>query len=283
MGDDARRILFSRLIDDAGLFPPARKAMEAAVADHREARRGPHAWMLGRFLCPVSRLDELAAAGLDDDWIIGAVLDGADWRPDLDRVLAYAGPGTIDALELRCPEEGVGAFAEAAEAVDAAVFVEVAPGDAGAMADALEDVAAHRLGAKLRCGGLTPDAFPADAAVAGFIVTCRQLGLPFKATAGLHHPFRTADASLGVLQHGFVNLLAATALPQDDAWPVVAEADASAFALDADGLGWRDRGAECVDLTAVRALFTAYGSCSFDEPVEDLLTAGILDPEPARA
>src|SRR5687767_12106168 len=96
MTQDARRILLERLIDDAGLFPPARKPMERAVADHRAARGGPHAWMLGRFLCPAARLGELAAAMPDDDWRLGAIGDG---------VPAYDGPGTIDAIELKFPAE----------------------------------------------------------------------------------------------------------------------------------------------------------------------------------
>lgn len=266
MTADARRILLDRLIDDAGLFPPARKPMERAVADHRAARTGAHAWMLGRFLCPVSRLAELAAAGPDADWRLGAIADGEDWRADLRRVAAYDGPGTVDAFELRLPDE----LGELPRDVD--VFVE-------GPADALDE----RIGAKIRCGGLTPEAFPPDEAVAEFISECVRRGLRFKATAGLHHPFRTRDEEIGVLQHGFVNLLAATALPGADAPAIIAEADPHAFELSADGLRWRDRFADAGALARARRLFTAYGSCSFEEPVADLVAHGVLDPTPARA
>ncbi|MDP9386274.1 MAG: hypothetical protein M3P50_13810, partial [Actinomycetota bacterium] len=64
---DARLALLGALIDDAGLFPPARKAMDRAIADHRAAQAGEHCWLLGRFLCPASRLEELAAAGAGED------------------------------------------------------------------------------------------------------------------------------------------------------------------------------------------------------------------------
>ena len=265
MTRDARRILLERLIDDAGLFPPARKPLAQAVADHRAARAGAHEWMLGRFLCPVSRLRELADAGPDPAWRLGAIGD------DLGAAVSYAGPGRIDAVELRSGDDLDGAPA----GVD--LFVEVS-------ASELEAIAADgRAGAKIRCGGLTPDAFPSDEAVAEFVSGCVRLGLRFKATAGLHHPFRTRDEEIGVLQHGFFNLLAATALPDADTLAIVAEPIPDAFGLSASGLRWRDQVAGPEAVARARELFTAYGSCSFDEPVADLVAHGILEEAPARA
>lgn len=262
----AGRILFERLIDDAGLFPPARKPMDRALADHRAARDGPHAWILGRFLCPASRLDELAAAGTDGVDELGAILDGPDWRADLQAVERF--PGPVAVVEARLPA-GNEASALVAAAPNREVFLEVPWSDPRALTAALEDVAAAGAGAKLRCGGVTPEAFPPDEAVARFVTECRRLGLRFKATAGLHHPFRTPDDDVGVLQHGFVNLLAATALPEADAAAIVAERDAGAFDYTGDALGWRGTYGDAAE---ARGSFTAFGSCSFDEPVEDLAT-----------
>ncbi len=247
---DAVEALLARLIDDAGQFPPARKPLDRAVADHAAARSGPYAWMLGRFLCPASKL------GQDLPQPLGVVSDG-DWREDLAAAVAAG----ADAFEVR------------GEVVSAPlhVFVE-GVGDFDALAQA-------GAGAKLRCGGLTSDAFPSDAAVAEFISGCRRLDLPFKATAGLHHPFRTRDDEIGVLQHGFVNLLAATALEVDDLESVIAEDDPEAFLITADACSWRGIG---WDPVKARRLLTAYGSCSFTEPVEDLVAAGVL-VEGARA
>jgi hypothetical protein len=278
MTQDARRVVLDRLIDDAGLFPPARKPMARALADHRAARAGAHAWMLGRFLCPASRLAELAQAGPDPDWRLGAIADGGDWRDVLARVAAYDGPGTVDAIELKLP----GVLDEAPQGIE--LFVEVPTADARTLTSELERLAADgRAGAKIRCGGASPDAFPSDEAVARFVAECVRLGLPFKATAGLHHPFRTRDDQIGVLQHGFVNLLAATALAAADGTVIIAEADPDAFELGADGLRWRDRVADADTLARARGLFAAYGSCSFEEPVADLVTYGILERSPARA
>ena len=262
---DAARILFQRLIDDAGLFPPARKTIEHALADHREARRSGHAWMLGRFLCPASRLAELAG---ENDLEVGAILDGPDWRAGMEAVERY--PGRVVLVETKLPPD-------AAELVEAAagreVFLEVPWDDPRTLTAALEDVAAAGAGAKLRCGGLEADAFPSDEAVARFITECRRLRIRFKATAGLHHPFRTRDDELGVLQHGFVNLLAATALVEADTIAIVSEQDPSAFSFAEDAIGWRGNFG---DAGEARGSFTAFGSCSFAEPVEDLTSHRLL-------
>ena len=45
--------------------------------------------------------------------------------------------------------------------------------------------------AKVRTGGLTPEAFPAPADLARFLYRCAKARVPFKATAGLHHPIRS--------------------------------------------------------------------------------------------
>ena len=263
--------LLEGLIDYAGLFPPARLPMAEAAERYAAARSGPHAALLGRFLCPASQLDALAAAlgdgpgaGLCDDparggWTVGVVFDG-DWREDLERARAFAA-ARVDAIEVRVPDDPAALVDALPDGVTA--FVEgIAPAELPPAARA-----------KLRCGGVTADAFPGDATVAAFIRACRARDLPFKCTAGLHHPFRTRDEEIGVLQHGFVNLLAATALDVEDLEAVVAEREPEAFALGPGTISWR--GHEAPAATA-RRLFTGYGSCSFDEPVADLIAAGAL-------
>jgi hypothetical protein len=291
---DAREIVLTLLIDDPGLFPPARKPMDQAIADHERARAGAAAFMLGRFLCPVSRLDELAQQ-VEERWSsLGAICDGTgpDWLAALDRDLArlasFSHSGDVDCIELRVPPEA--AKLDIERLVDLvrrrlpgrtiSTFLEVSDRERGKIAATLEAIAATpstpSLGAKLRCGGLDATAFPPAAAVAAFISHCRQLRLSFKTTAGLHHPFRTPDRDLHVLQHGFVNLLAATALPAVDLGDVIEESDASAFELGPTGLGWRGHHADAQALERARHLFSAFGSCSFEEPVEDLASYGLL-------
>ena len=251
----ARHALLSRLIDHAALFPPASLPMDAALEVDRAARATPHAWMLHRFLVPASRLVELPA-GFDPP--LGVVVD-VDALGTLSE--------QVDVVEARLER------AAAVEGIDVPVFLEVWPGDE----EKLDAVAERGAGAKVRCGGPTPDMFPSPAELAAFICGCRDRGLVFKATAGLHHPIRDG------IVHGFLNLLGAAVLAHaDGATPqdlvaVLLEEDARALGVTDEAFTVRGRafGAEAVAAARER-LFTGYGSCSFSEPVEDLRGLRIL-------
>ena len=143
------------------------------------------------------------------------------------------------------------------ERQDEAVYLEGAP---------LDDVAARGLRAKIRCGG---ERVPSVADLAGFIRGCRERGLVFKATAGLHHAYASEAG-----EHGFLNVLAAAVFgDEEDAL----QEGPPAFALDETSFRWRDREALPTRLADVRAsLFHSVGTCSFFEPVEELQQLGIL-------
>jgi hypothetical protein len=252
----ARAALLGKLIDHAALFPPASLGMAAALEVDRQARETPEAWILNRFLVPASHVDEIPpdfAPGL------GVIVD-TDELPDL------AGR-RVEVVEARFERAAV------TEGAPGRVFLEVWPGDDAA----LDAVAARGAGAKVRCGGATPDMFPSPAQLAGFIVACRDRGLAFKATAGLHHPIRDG------IVHGFLNLLGAAVLAhatgagESDLAAVLLEEDYNAFSLDDEAFGVRGSrfSAEAVAATR-RELFVGYGSCSFSEPVDDLRSLGLL-------
>ncbi len=295
------------LIDYAGLFPPARLEMAPAVAEYAQARAGAHAWMLGRFIVPASRLGELRDAlaaeqpPLPLSVIVDAPSDARAWFGAVRQILARlealrAEPRfTIEALEVPLPrltgeretyDGTIGQFAMLAETHGLRglpIFVELPTGGerADLLAGAMAALGRHRLHAKLRCGGITADAFPSVDAVAAFVTAAAEAGVAFKATAGLHHPIRHVDAATGFPMHGFLNLLAAAAFVDrgDGATlrAVLAEKSASAFALDGDGLRVGDLLAGPDALREMRgARFFGYGSCSFAEPIADLTALHIL-------
>ena len=312
---DGRRALFAGLIDGAAMFPPASEDVADAVAGYRRARTGAHGWVLGRFLCPASRLEDLAAvltatmrAG-EEPWRIGAVLDGpagvaAASAAAFHRHMDPA--ATVDAVELRTPPEAADgrpveeAFGLLSEPTDAALavaptvtpYLEIArtEGWAAGIPNAVAAIAELRrrrlrpIGAKLRTGGVEAEAFPCPEQVARFIVSCARSGVPFKVTAGLHHPVRHHDSELDVMRHGFLNLLVAAALAADGADETevvvaIADRDPSAFTVGPGGLRWSGRRLGVPALRRLRGeLFPAYGSCSFDEPVDDLVALGMLEP-----
>jgi hypothetical protein len=290
---------FARLIDYAGLFPPAGLAMPHAAREYLSAMQGRHAWMLGRYIVPASRIEELERAweaiGNGTPVAVSAILDST-----AERVLAgiaprrrSAGAVAIEALEVPMPEASPANCAasigelylmlEEAGVRDLPVYVEL-PREvrfAEIIPDAMRALAAHRLRAKLRCGGLDASAVPSPHDVTAFITEAARAGVPFKATAGLHHPLRHYDSLAGFTMHGFINILAASILAgevgQRELQALIEEESAEAFSFAERSLRW---GAHEASLDAiVRARekrFTGFGSCSFAEPVEDLTALGLV-------
>jgi hypothetical protein len=149
-------------------------------------------------------------------------------------------------------------------------------------------IKAHGLRAKIRTGGVTADAFPAPSDILRFLVACARAGVPFKATAGLHHPLRgeyaltyAPDAPRGTM-YGFLNIFLAAALLRSGVAPEVVaalleERDPSAVMVSDDAIAWRAQVLPLAALIETRAHFAgSFGSCSFEEPVQDLTSLGLL-------
>jgi hypothetical protein len=279
------RAAFGKLIDYAGLFPPAQLTLAQAADEYRAARAGPHAWMLGRFIIPVQLLAEHSEAF---DGPYSVIADG-----DLERLTQVGAlrqrGAKIEALEIPLrndisTDDAVDAIEKlrssliALEPNDLPVFVEIS------RSGGWSTLRRAAFGAKLRCGGVSAEAFPSVDRVADFIAGAHTSGVPFKATAGLHHPVRHRDPATGFMMHGFLNILAAAALAgrvQTDTLKfVIAEEDPSAFGFEDDSFVWRDQRVSVDELHDVRQRgFVAYGSCSFAEPIEDLQALGILNSQ----
>ena len=298
---DARQEMFRGLIDYAGLFPPASRDMAGAVASYRTARASTEGWIAGRFLCSANRLEELAGvlvATMDRGeapWLIGVVFD-TDPAGSAAAAAAFHSEmepaASIEFAETRIPpgsdtEAIKRLFTTAASITETVVpFLEV-PGD-GSIPATVRGIAAvvsealRQGGAKLRCGGPLPEDFPSTDEVAGFIVACTEHDLPFKTTAGLHHPIRHYHENLRVMRHGFVNLLTASVAAREGAGAptieaIIADTDPGSFQLSFAGVVWQGEriGPNAIGETRSHG-FVAYGSCEFDQPVEDLAELGYL-------
>jgi hypothetical protein len=233
---DARRAALAALIDHAPTFPPASLPAPEAVAEDRRARAHEHAWLLARLVWPASKLDELG----DEQRALSILLDGQ-----------YAGDPRAEAIETRWGGQLLNLIGE--------VYVELPLGDG--IEDRIGLLAARGYRAKVRCGGET---VPSPGELGRFLRACREAGVAFKATAGLHHPLAAPG------RHGFLNLLAACVCADEAALR-------GDVRLDADSLRWNGREAGPEELErARREAFVAVGSCSFFEPVDELRELGIL-------
>ncbi len=295
--------LLDGLVDYAGLFPPAALPMDEAVRNYAAYRAGASRAMLARFVLPVARLEEFvrAASVLPSEqrsaspnaspadsapWPL-AVLGGASDAATLDAFDATHGSTwRVDTVEAKAEDAaGVAALA-AAFGGRRTVYVEVPANREPAYL--IAEVGAAGLRAKIRTGGVIVEAFPSPMQVMAFVAACVSLGVPFKATAGLHHPLRgeyaltyAADAPRGTM-YGFLNVFVAAVLlhaghAPGAVMPLLEESDASSIAFTDDALRWRDLSATSAQVAAARATFAgSFGSCSFMEPVQDLAALSLL-------
>ena len=267
--------LFAGLCDDAALFPPGNAPLPDALPAHAGHLSAPYADLVGPFVFPVARLGELTPGALE----LSLTLPGgpATLEPALDR-LAQIDGATAVALEIAVPADQTAAeFFAAMDAVEALtagldVFVEVPRGER--RPDFLAALTGGPFAAKFRTGGVVAEAYPDETELAAALHTVIASGIPFKATAGLHHAVRHFDPTLGVDRHGFLNLLLAVCevVDQRDPAPVLRSTD----------VGHLVRLARAVsEETAkrARALLVSYGSCSTSAPLDDLRALGLIEED----
>ena len=300
---DAAHALLAGLVDYAGLFPPAGLPMADAVRQYGAYRASHEAWMLGRFVVPIHRLDEFIAArsgqtNATGPWPVAALIgQNADMDcaavarfNDTQRALGADGSGIVETCDVKVDARTTVDRAAAAAPPGVRLAHEVGPDPLGwpAMLDAIRQAGGV---AKLRTGGIVPAAIPSVQVVATFIRACRAIGLPFKVTAGLHHAVRGVyrltyePASPSATMHGFLNVFVAAAMagqPSPELESVLGETEPGAFRFDASGVWWRTHVVSSAALRAARATSAlSFGSCSFEEPVSDLRHLGLPLDAPA--
>ena len=265
--------------------------------------------MLGRFIIPAARLHELDPF-VTEHFATGPRLEiaalgrgGADEAAfvsgleqdlaDIDRFHERHGHHVaVDVYEAKLPGTfGNSFFADVGKLIDAfgepplTPYFEAAPGPQWheAIAAIAHDRATYRrrrcgpMGSKLRCGGVQASAFPTTEQVADSIAKAVDAGVPIKCTAGLHHPVRHFNDGVQTKMHGFLNvfgagmLAAAHGLDAAAIQPIIEDEDPKSFAFDAEGFRWRDLRIRALAIGRARSeAVVSYGSCSFDEPREDL-------------
>jgi hypothetical protein len=291
----AKRALMEEMIDYAGLFPPAELAMLPAVMAYAGYREGERSWALGRFVLPVTRLDEFLNAQENlagDAWRLSGIL-GPEVERELEAVAEFnrkAVGAVMNAVEVKVRDATEINRVREHLPEGVIVYYEPAPELIHAL---LPAVLAREGRAKLRCGGMVEKAIPPVQTVMEFVACCAELQLPFKATAGLHHPLRgvhplcgAANAPKGTM-HGFVQLFTAAAMawravherrlvPREAMTACLLDRESSHFRLQEESLTWRGSGTvltwKADELRRLRTEFAmGFGSCEFYEPLNGLM------------
>jgi hypothetical protein len=280
------------------MFPPCSLELEPALTNHARYVRLDDSWMLNAFVLPVGQFDaakqflplfdpmrplRISALGPKTENATAfrkalaeteaAIRSLAAHNVDLVSIsqLEMFLPADVDSSSLNEAQSIVGslpAFWEApAERAERTIAL---------LAEHNSNADHPTFGYKMRTGGVTADAFPASAQVAAALVAPATHQVAIKFTAGLHHPVRQYREEVQTKMHGFLNVLGAAVLAAEHRWDkaqtaaMLDDEDASAFKFDDEFFAWRDWKIDLQRLRDRRRFVTTFGSCSFDEPREDL-------------
>ena len=298
------RALLNHAIDYAGMFPPCDLPLEPALQNYAKYVRSREAWMLNGFVLPVGQFDaaikfvskfdpsrplRVAALGpktTSVDAFLTALASAATAirsfsRYETDLVL-------ISHLEMLLPDDVDSTSLKKARAIvgELPVFWEAPPERAD---QTIALIAGHNsdndtatFGYKLRTGGVTADAFATSAQIARALVTAATHQLPIKFTAGLHHPTRQFRDEVKTKMHGFLNVLGAAVLAPEHQWDadqtvmMLEDEDPGSFSFTDDFFAWRDWKIDTERLRYRRKFVKSFGSCSFEDPRDDLRALGFL-------
>lgn len=136
---------------------------------------------------------------------------------------------------------------------------------------------------KLRTGGLTAEAFPATDQVAFVIHELLDRNIPMKCTAGLHHPLRHFNKSVNIKMHGFFNIFCCGVIAythnisHHEMVNLLEDENATRFEFSGEYFSWNGYRVTLDEISAGREEFLlSFGSCSFNEPLEDMKSMGLL-------
>lgn len=266
---------WSRLVDDAAIFPPGDIPLPEAVSAHSARREKWYADLVGSFV-----VTDVLVPEVSTPLRIAVVVTGGAGAIEGAVMLADKGGHDVAGVEiaLRDLDDLAGNARRVAAAADAAgldpeqVYVELphVP-DTGGWLRAADEVAGAGLRLKFRTGGPEERTFPHPHALARWIEAALDRETSFKCTAGLHHALRHDNAD-GFTHHGFLNVLVATVRTFDGA-----DTEEVAALLDQREAGPLRAAAEDNDLRRGRRWFTSFGSCSVTEPLDDLTALGLLE------
>jgi hypothetical protein len=292
--------LLTHSIDYAGMFPPCSLALEPALQDQAQYVREPDAWMLNTFVLPVEKFDaavenlslfdrehplRISALGMrtaNRDEFLAAL----EIATEKIRSFSAEHVDLVSVRQLEMPlsqDVDLGLLAKMRsilKSLELQVFWETPINSAeeaiALVAEHNSQTGAAEFGYKLRTGGVTADAFPTSQEIARALVAAARQRVPIKFTAGLHHPIRQFRDEVKTKMHGFLNVLGAAVLAAEYQWDeqqtseMLEGENGDSFSFHGDFFTWREWKIATDQIKTRRKLVTSFGSCSFDEPREDL-------------
>jgi len=315
-----------RLIDYAGMFPPANLDLYNAFTNYMNYLNSNDEWMMDKFICSIksfkifkdhdSDLSKVLHDFKSDRWVSFSLLltggnSSKEFLKTLDKDLklikdfvnSHSEIIITDYFEAKFPDDVSGKnnsnsckkfLKECFEIINenemfgCKFFFELPINENyefvfDKLAYTMGELGGRNAGFKLRTGGETPKLFPAPEQVAFALKACNDNKLQFKATAGLHHPIRHYNNSVSAKMHGFLNVFGAgilayaNTLSLKEINEIVNDENFESFNFTEEEFRWNDISANSDLISKARNEFVlSFGSCSFDEPRDDLKKLNLL-------
>ena len=302
MGAASLRALLTRSIDYAGMFPPCSLELEPALKNQAQYVRSGDSWMLSAFVLPIAKFGDAGRLVSQFDKhhqlrvsaLGGKTENAASFQSELKNAAdaihslqrEHGDLVSVAQLEMVLPKDvDIARLTEAAAMLadlKVQVFWETPAESAEQTIVLLAKAKNPSFGYKLRTGGVIADAFPSSVQIGRAILASTKHHVPVKFTAGLHHPIRMYRDEVKTEMHGFLNVIGAGVLSAEHHWDeaqtvdMLEDQNAKSFEFHDTVFAWRDWEITLDRIKARRKFITSFGSCSFDEPREDLLGLGVL-------
>lgn len=275
--------LLECFIDYAGLFPPAKLSAPDAIHEFLEFRKS-NDWLSSNFATPLNNLIALTEAWPGDLEDTGFCLLGnarveGDFaqalEEDLSKIDSLPDHLIVVSYEIKAIDQaGLARVVDATVNCDYLIPVEI-PYSEDLTSWILPLSETDNAMPKFRTGGTEPGSVPIAESLAHFISECVQLDVPFKLTAGLHHAYPNKNKETGDIQHGFLNVLAATTLATTEDFnrkelTEVLLASPQELIWEGDSFVWKGESFGLEELREGKLFFQSFGSCSLAEPLADL-------------
>ncbi len=237
-------IFMNKLLDYAGLFPPAKLPLYESLVNYSSYTKHKQNGWLGKFILPINKINECIEImtkqnvfnNVENKLEFSIILNSCEKFNDLNDFIKndlllikkmeknLSTQVTIDSIELYPPKEvyqpnKVTLFSNMLEIVNEAFhseknitakFIEVPFSEN--INEYIDLIAKYniknsdKIFVKLRTGGVTPEHIPSAYHIAQAIRLCAEQQIPLKATAGLHVPVPNDNPEVGARLHGFFNI-----------------------------------------------------------------------------
>lgn len=290
--------LLSHIIDYAGIYPPAALSLQESFANYVRYKQESENWIVRHFVCPAEQLDQLPPRPQTENpiplCVIGSRNDGEESfreavESDLRSMDSFIHETTgylLQTYEVKVPNASVKnrdvqrlSRIVTEQIKELPIYLEIP------FVEDWQTVTPFVISSlksqssvfpKIRTGGTKAEDFPSSEQVALFLETCATSQMPFKATAGLHHPLRHFDEINQCMMHGFLNVAVAFALcvnkkiATNVLIAVLEETEKTKFGFDDGKISWQGVDLDLNEIDWSRQMFGSFGSCSVYEPLQDL-------------